>query len=61
MMKAFWTGLAVGAFISAPALAFGGKDEAPEAAPATAQSVVCEALFETSPAFPSKAPCPSED
>ncbi|MCI4645320.1 MAG: hypothetical protein MRY64_11090 [Hyphomonadaceae bacterium] len=35
-MKAFWTGLAIGAFLSAPALAFGSKDTAEPATPVTA-------------------------
>lgn len=60
MRKAFWTGLAVGALISAPALAFGEKDAPapqPHAAPACRPDLAPEHL----PPLPDARPaCPAE-
>ena len=59
MMKAFWTGLAVGAFISAPAL--GGEDAPAEAAPASPPPVSCDTAAGAAPTLTAETPCPLAD
>lgn len=60
MKKAFWTGLAIGAFISAPALAFGEKD-APAPQPHTTPACKPELSPEHLPPLPAAQPaCTAE-
>lgn len=60
MRKAFWTGLALGAFISAPALAFGEKD-APALQPQTAPACKPDLSPEHLPPLPEVRPaCTAE-